>query len=112
MVLTNIKQFASELGLSPERLVEQLNKAGVAKRGLEETLTEGDKKRLLDFLKTSHGARDGNQVTLTRKQTSEVQSATGSTVKVETRKKRVFVKRDDGAPEQPQEAVVPGPRRP
>ena len=35
MVLTNIKQFASELGLSPERLVEQLNKAGVAKRGFE-----------------------------------------------------------------------------
>ncbi|WP_374497682.1 translation initiation factor IF-2 [Vogesella indigofera] len=98
MVLTNIKQFASELGLSPERLVEQLNKAGVAKRGLEETLTEGDKKRLLDFLKTSHGARDGNQVTLTRKQTSEVQSATGSTVKVETRKKRVFVRPEDEAP--------------
>ncbi|MDC7701823.1 translation initiation factor IF-2 [Vogesella indigofera] len=98
MVLTNIKQFASELGLSPERLVEQLNKAGVAKRGLEETLTEGDKKRLLDFLKTSHGARDGNQVTLTRKQTSEVQSATGGTVKVETRKKRVFVRPEDEAP--------------
>ncbi|GHD80264.1 translation initiation factor IF-2 [Vogesella fluminis] len=97
MVLTNIKQFASELGLSPERLVEQLNKAGVAKRGFEETLTEGDKKRLLDFLKTSHGARDGNQVTLTRKQTSEVQSATGSTVKVETRKKRVFVRPEDEA---------------
>ena len=97
MVLTNIKQFASELGLSPERLVEQLNKAGVAKRGLEETLTEGDKKRLLDFLKTSHGARDANQVTLTRKQTSEVQSATGGTVKVETRKKRVFVRPEDEA---------------
>lgn len=97
MVLTNIKQFASELGLSPERLFEQLNKAGVAKRSLEDTLSEGDKKRLLDFLKASHGARDDKQVALTRKQTTEAHSATGSTVKVETRKRRVVVRDDESA---------------
>ena len=105
MVLTNIKQFASELNLSPEKLFEQLNKAGVAKRGLEDTLTEGDKKRLLDFLKASHGARGDSQVTVTRKQTSEIHSSSGSTVKVETRKRRVVVRPDEPV-EQVKEAVA------
>lgn len=95
MVLTNVKQFASELNLSPERLLEQLKNAGVGKRGFDDTLTEQDKKQLLDFLKTSHGARDEGKVTLTRKQTSEIHTAAGSTVKVETRKKRTFVRPED-----------------
>ncbi|MFN4238487.1 MAG: translation initiation factor IF-2 [Vogesella sp.] len=95
MVLTNVKQFASELKLSPERLLEQLKNAGVSKRSLEDTLSEQDKKQLLDYLKTSHGARDEGKVTLTRKQTSEIHTAAGSTVKVETRKKRTFVRPED-----------------
>ncbi|MFC3533024.1 translation initiation factor IF-2 [Vogesella facilis] len=95
MVLTNVKQFASELGLSPERLLEQLSNAGVSKRSLEDALTEQDKKQLLDYLKSSHGARDEGKITLTRKQTSEIHTAAGSTVKVETRKKRVFVRPED-----------------
>ncbi|MEQ6290313.1 translation initiation factor IF-2 [Vogesella sp. GCM10023246] len=95
MVLTNVKQFASELSLSPERLLEQLSNAGVSKRSLEDALTEQDKKQLLDYLKSSHGARDEGKITLTRKQTSEIHTAAGSTVKVETRKKRVFVRPED-----------------
>lgn len=95
MVLTNVKQFASELKLSPERLLEQLKNAGVSKRSLEDTLSEQDKKQLLDYLKSSHGARDEGKVTLTRKQTSEIHTAAGSTVKVETRKKRTFVRPED-----------------
>src|SRR5574343_646557 len=95
MVLTNVKQFASELKLSPERLLEQLKNAGVSKRSLEDTLREQDKKQLLDYLKSSHGARDEGKVTLTRKQTSEIHTAAGSTVKVETRKKRTFVRPED-----------------
>ena len=60
-------------------------------------------------------AAEKKKITLTRKQTTEIKQADASgkarTIQVEVRKKRVFVKRDDGAPEQPQEAAAPGPRR-
>lgn len=107
MVLTNVKQFASELSLSPERLLEQLKNAGVHKRSLDDALTEQDKKQLLDFLKSSHGARDEGKITLTRKQTSEIHTAGGSTVTVETRKKRVFVRPEDEAPKPAAAAAAP-----
>ena len=95
MVLMNVKQFASELGLTPERLQEQLRAAGVGDRSLEASLTEQDKSRLLDYLKRSHGgAREEVPITVTRKQTSEIRTA-GGTVKVETRKKRVVMRPDE-----------------
>ena len=94
MVLTNVRQFASELGLTPERLQEQLRAAGVAPRSPDETLSEQDKSKLLDFLKRSHGVQDESRITVTRKQTSEIHTA-GGTVRVETRKKRVVVRPDE-----------------
>ncbi|HJV07477.1 MAG TPA: translation initiation factor IF-2 [Chromobacteriaceae bacterium] len=102
MVLTNVKQFAGELKLTPERLLEQLRAAGVVKHAPEDTLSEQDKSQLLDYLKRSHGARDENRTaTLSRKQTSEIKKADGGTVRVETRKKRVVVR--------PDEVVAPAP---
>ncbi|TCP14601.1 translation initiation factor 2 (bIF-2) [Crenobacter luteus] len=97
MVLTNVKQFASELGMSPERLLEQLRNAGVAKRALDDTLSEQDKAQLLGYLKRAHGASESGAITLTRKQTSEIRTADGATVRVETRKKRTVLR-----PEEPQ----------
>ena len=94
MVLMNVKQFASELGLTPERLQEQLQSAGVGARSPDETLSEQDKSQLLDFLKRAHGISDESQITVTRKQTSEIRTA-GGTVRVETRKKRVVVRPED-----------------
>ncbi|WP_028534919.1 translation initiation factor IF-2 [Paludibacterium yongneupense] len=108
MVLMNLRQFASELGLSPERLQEQLQSAGVGRRSLDEALSEKDKSQLLDYLKRSHGARDENgRITVTRKQTSEIRTADGSTVRVETRKKRVVVR-----PDEPVAAPVAAPVEP
>lgn len=95
MVLTNVKQFASEMNLTPERLLEQLSAAGVSKRSPDDTLSAQDKSQLLDYLKRSHGAREDSGITLTRKSTSEVKKADGSTVTVETRKKRVVARPDD-----------------
>ncbi|AXK40427.1 translation initiation factor IF-2 [Crenobacter cavernae] len=95
MVLTNVKQFASELGMSPERLLEQLRDAGVAKRALDDALSEQDKSQLLGYLKRSHGAADQSAITLTRKQTSEIRTADGATVRVETRKKRTLVRTEE-----------------
>jgi len=96
---TSVAQFASELKVPPSVLLEQLRAAGVEKRVAEDSLSEQDKARLLEYLRKSHGSIEPkNKITLTRKQTSEIKKAdsTGKarTIQVEVRKKRVFVKRD------------------
>src|SRR3954470_12621068 len=96
---TSVSQFASELKVPPSVLLEQLRAAGVEKKAADDSLTEQDKSRLLEYLRRSHGSAEAkNKITLTRKQTSEIKKAdaTGKyrTVQVEARKKRVFVKRD------------------
>ena len=99
MAQTSVAQFASELKVPPSVLLEQLRAAGVDKRVPEDSLTDSDKSRLLEYLRKTHGSAESkNKITLTRKQTSEIRKtdATGKyrTVQVEVRKKRVFVKRD------------------
>ena len=111
MAMTSVAQFAGELKVQPAVLLEQLKAAGVNKRVADDTLTEQDKTKLLEYLRRSHGgASEGkNKITLTRKQTSEIKKADASgksrTIQVEVRKKRVFVKREAGevalAPEAP-----------
>src|SRR5690348_5641360 len=99
MAQTSVAQFASELKVPPSVLLEQLRAAGVDKRMPEDSLTEQDKSRLLEYLRKTHGSAESkNKITLTRKQTSEIRKTDASgkyrTVQVEVRKKRVFVKRD------------------
>ncbi|HEX9184753.1 MAG TPA: translation initiation factor IF-2 [Burkholderiales bacterium] len=119
MALTSVAQFASELKVPPTVLLEQLRAAGVDKRAPEDSLTEVDKSRLLEYLRRSHGSADAkNKITLTRRQSSEIikksdTSGKARTIQVEVRKKRVFVKRDELAPEAPAPApatpVAPAP---
>jgi translation initiation factor IF-2 len=96
---TSVAQFASELKVPPSVLLEQLRAAGVEKRVAEDSLSEQDKAKLLEYLRKSHGSIEPkNKITLTRKQTSEIKKSDGMgkarTIQVEVRKKRVFVKRD------------------
>jgi translation initiation factor IF-2 len=107
----NVEQFAKELKLSPELLLEQLKSAGVHKTAADDTVTEADKTQLLDYLRKMHGAEEKpkTKITLTRKQTTEIKksdSTTGKsrTIQVEVRKKRTYVKRDAAAAE---EAAAP-----
>jgi len=99
MALMTVSQFASELKMPAPALLEQLAKAGVSKQASNDTLSEQDKTRLLDYLRKSHGETAPKaKITLTRKQTTEIRASdsTGKarTIQVEVRKKRVFVKRD------------------
>ncbi len=105
MAVTTVAQFAAQLGRPTTALIEQLQSAGVTKQSPEDALTEADKERLLDFLRTSHGTAAGaerKKITLTRKTSTEIKQADASgrarTIQVEVRKKRVFVKRDDASP--------------
>ncbi len=102
MAQTTIAQFANQLKLTEETLLEQLKAAGVSKGSVEETLAEDDKARLLAYLQETHGHKDEKKkITLVRKQTTEIKKsdATGKarTIQVEVRKKRTFLKVDKAA---------------
>ncbi len=117
MAMSSVAQFASELRMPPVVLLEQLRAAGVEKRAPDDSLSETDKARLLEYLRKSHGsAEPKNKITLTRKQTSEIikksdTSGRARTIQVEVRKKRVFVKRDPAELAAP-EAPAPAPAAP
>ncbi len=102
MSSNTVAEFATELKKSPETLLDQLKAAGVGKAAPSDALTESDKQKLLVYLQNSHGtaAVDRKKITLTKKSTSEIKQAdaTGKarTIQVEVRKKRTFIKRDDG----------------
>ena len=111
MAHTSVTQFAGELKLQPSVLLEQLKAAGVHKQLAEDTLSEQDKTRLLEYLRKVHGATEAkSKITLTRKQTSEIKKSdsTGKsrTIQVEVKKKRVFIKRDAAAEVPPEAPVV------
>jgi translation initiation factor IF-2 len=102
MSSTTVAEFASELKKSPDTLLEQLRSAGVAKSAATDALSEADKQKLLGYLQASHGtaAPERKKITLVKKSTSEIKQADSSgkarTIQVEVRKKRTFVKRDEG----------------
>ena len=101
---TSVLQFASELGLPAELLLEQLKSAGVNKATSNDQLTEADKTLLLEYLRKEHGAQaPKNKITLTRKQNTEIKKtdSTGKarTIQVEVRKKRVLVRNEERSEE-------------
>ncbi len=92
-----VEQFASELNLPIDLLLDQLSKAGVKKGSSKDELSENDKTALLDFLKKSHGEqKPKTKITLTRKQNSEIKKTDSAgrsrTIQVEVRKKRTITK--------------------
>ncbi len=100
----NVEQFAQELKLPPQLLLEQLKAAGVNKNDVIDSVTEADKAHLLDYLRKMHGGgteTGKTKITITRKQTGEIRKtdSTGKsrTITVETRKSRTYVKRDAAA---------------
>ena len=98
MSQTTIKAFASQIGVSPERLLQQLVAAGIHDKGVDDSLSDDEKMGLLGYLRTHHGGEGGtNKITLKHKSVSQIKQATRTgparTVQVEVRKKRTFVKR-------------------
>jgi len=98
-----VAEFATELKKSTETLLDQLRSAGVSKGASSDVLTESDKQKLLGYLQASHGtvAADRKKITLVKKSTSEIKQADATgrarTIQVEVRKKRTFIKREDGS---------------
>ena len=109
----NVEQFAQELKLPPQLLLEQLKAAGVSKNDIVDPVTEADKAHLLDYLRKMHGGgteTGKTKITITRKQTGEIRKtdSTGKsrTIQVEVRKSRTYVKRDAAAQAAEAQAAV------
>ena len=113
MSSTTVAEFASELKKSTETLLDQLKSAGVSKASPGDVLTDADKHSLLNFLQSSHGTAgaDRKKITLVKKQTTEIKQADASgkarTIQVEVRKKRTFVRREDGMDAVPEGTEMP-----
>ena len=106
MSTVTVAQLAEVLAINSDKLLVQLAAAGITVAGLDAPVSNDDKKKLLDFLRSSHGKgeRDVNtprKVTLKRKMVSELRMPKGGprggtkTVNVEVRKRRTYVKRGD-----------------
>jgi translation initiation factor IF-2 len=116
MAVTTVAQLAAELSRPAATLLDQLQAAGVAKASADDALTEADKAKLLDHLRTSHGTAAGGErkkISITRKSTSEIKQAdaTGKarTIQVEVRKKRTFIKREESGGSADEAAVPAAP---
>ncbi|MES2978871.1 MAG: translation initiation factor IF-2 [Pseudomonadota bacterium] len=110
---TTVAEFAAELNKPTATLIEQLTSAGVAKAQADDRLSESDKQKLLSYLQASHGtvSAERKKITLVKKSTTEIKQADATgrarTIQVEVRKKRTFVKRDDGSDQPAEETSAP-----
>ena len=105
MADVTISQFADVLKVSVEKLLSQLDDAGIKVNGSSDTISEEAKLELLTYLRRSHGLKDmttsdgtPRRITLRRKSLSELRLAGAQgrsrTVNVEVRRKRTYIKRD------------------
>lgn len=104
MAEVTVKQLAGVVGVPVERLLAQMQEAGIAGKKDESLVSESERQALLNHLKRSHGEDDENvtspkKITLKRSTTSQLKVAGASgkkkTVNVEVRKTRTYVKRSD-----------------
>ncbi len=97
-----VSQFAEVLKVPVDRLLTQLEEAGISVGGPDDRISDEAKLELLTFLRESHGRKAASaaprKITLKRKTQSELRQAAGQgrsrTVNVEVRRKRTYVKRD------------------
>ena len=103
MADVTVTQFAQVLRVPVERLLSQLDEAGIDVTGAEDTIGDDAKLELLTHLRRAHGRKDASastprKITLKRKSQSEIRLSSGQgrsrTVSVEVRRKRTYIKRD------------------
>jgi translation initiation factor IF-2 len=100
MAEVTVSELANSVGAPVERLLKQMQEAGLSQQAADALVSDEEKQRLLAFLKTSHGesTAEPKKITLQRKTTTTLKTGSGSarkTVNVEVRKKRTYVKRED-----------------
>ena len=103
MAEVTVAQFAEVLKVPVDRLLVQLDQAGIQVSGPDDQISDDAKLELLTHLRRSHGGSEGGdaaprRITLRRKTQSELRLASAQgrarTVNVEVRTKRTYIKRD------------------
>ena len=98
-----VNTLAEKVGVPVERLLNQMEEAGLTRRAATDAVSDEERKSLLSHLQKAHGGEGDNadgpkKITLRRKTTStlKVAGAAGKrTVNVEVRKKRTYVKSEE-----------------
>jgi translation initiation factor IF-2 len=104
MAEVTVSQFAEVLKVPVDRLLVQLDQAGIKVKGPDDRISDDAKLELLTHLRRSHGGAESERdaaprrITLKRKTQSELKLASvqgrARTVSVEVRQKRTYIKRD------------------
>ncbi len=115
MAEVTVEQLAKVVGTPVDKLLEQLTDAGLKFTAADQVISDNEKLQLLEHLRDSRSAKlgsaegDNKKITLRRKSTSQLKvsggqgrTSTSSTVNVEVRRKKTYVKRSDLVEEQEQ----------
>ncbi len=117
MAEVTVKQFADVVGVTIERLLAQLDEAGLSDKQSGDLISDEEKSQLLTHLRRAHGkdetGTEPSKVTLKRKTVTELKvpaertrmrsrpkAGPSKTVSVEFRRKRTYVKRSVVAEEE------------
>ena len=101
MADVTVTQFAEVLKVPVDRLLTQLDEAGIQVAGADATISDEAKMELLTFLRRAHGRKEDNaaprKITLQRKSQGEIKVASAQgrarTVNVEVRSKKTYLNR-------------------
>jgi translation initiation factor IF-2 len=100
MADVTVSQLAESVGTPVERLLQQMQEAGLPQKNETDPVSEDEKQSLLAHIKKAHGESDEApaKITLKRRTLSTLKTAgsagRGRTVNVEVRKKRTYVRAD------------------
>lgn len=96
MANNTVIDLAREMKIPAQTLLAQLKAAGIEKTGETDELSEADKCRLLDSLRSERVPDRPSKITVKRRETSTIRQKDGQggahTIEVEVRRRRVFVK--------------------
>ena len=115
MAEVTVKQLAAAVGSPVERLLQQMNDAGLPHKSGDETVNDQQKVVLLTALKKSHGEKEAEpkKIVLKRKTTTTLNTGSGKkAVNIEVRKKRTIVEGEENKAAKPAAKGKPGERKP
>ena len=101
MANVTVSQLAETIDTPVDRLLQQMQEAGLSKNSADDVVSEEEKRSLLTHIKMTHGESESapKKITLKRRTISTLKTAgsggsgRGRTVNVEVRKKRTYVRK-------------------
>ncbi|NPA72567.1 MAG: GTP-binding protein, partial [Gammaproteobacteria bacterium] len=108
----SIKEFSKTLNLTEDKLISQLSEAGIKGKKSGGSISDDEKVKLLGHLKSLHGESGDAPKKVTLRRTQKMSLSTGAgrdkrSVKVEVRKKRTYVKKEETVEPPVEEVAAP-----